>query len=61
MRGRAMGILSMAIGALPFGMVLLGLGAQVAGPEAAVVASVAIGLALMAAWLWRRPEALRIA
>jgi predicted MFS family arabinose efflux permease len=61
MRGRAMGLLSMAIGGLPFGMVLLGLAAQGLGPPVAVVLSVCLGLMTMAAWLRRRPEAARIA
>ncbi len=53
MRGRAMGILSMAIGVLPFGMFLLGLAAQRAGPAVAVAASTTLGLALLLLW-WRR-------
>lgn len=61
MRGRAMGLLSMAIGTLPFAMVLLGLVAQRFGPAAAVIASVGIGLLGMVLWNVRRPEARRLA
>jgi MFS family permease len=50
MRGRAMGVLSMAIGVLPFGMVLLGLVAQATGPAVAVGASALLGLTGLAAW-----------
>ena len=59
MRGRAMGILSMAIGALPFSMLGLGLVAQIAGSQAAVMGSGLIGLLALAAWNLRRPEAMR--
>ena len=61
MRGRAMGLLSMAIGTLPFGMVLLGLVAQRLGAPAAVLGSAALGLAATAVWSLRRPEAWRLA
>lgn len=57
MRGRAMGILSMAIGVLPFGMALLGLVAQEIGSAAAVCASTTTGLALLLLW-WRRSPVL---
>jgi predicted MFS family arabinose efflux permease len=60
MRGRAMGILSMAIGALPFSMLALGLAAQAIGPAAAVMGSVVIGLVAMAVWTMKRPEAVRL-
>lgn len=56
MRGRAMGILSMAIGVLPFGMVLLGLTAQLTGPAPAVIASVTLGATGLALWSLRTPE-----
>ncbi len=55
MRGRAMGVLSMAIGVLPFGMVLLGLVAQATDPAAAVSASALLGLAGLAWWTARAP------
>lgn len=53
MRGRAMGVLSMAIGVLPFGMVLLGFVAQATDPAIAVGASALLGLAGLAAWATR--------
>lgn len=56
MRGRAMGILSMAIGSLPFGMIGLGLVAQVTDPAAAVMISIAGGLIAMALWMARFPQ-----
>jgi MFS family permease len=61
MRGRAMGLLSMAIGVLPFSMLALGAVAQVAGPSAGVIANASIGLVLIAVWSASRPEAHRIA
>jgi MFS family permease len=61
MRGRAMGVLSMSIGSLPFSMLLLGAAAEAVGPSAGVIASVLIGLVLIAAWTLRSPEAQRIA
>jgi hypothetical protein len=60
MRGRALGLLSMAIGALPFGMLILGGVAQAIGPSAGVTSSVVIGVVLMASWMRRRPEAQRL-
>jgi MFS family permease len=60
MRGRAMGLLSMAIGALPFGMILLGLVAQQTGAAAAVASSGSAGLLLLLLWRLRRPEAWRV-
>jgi MFS family permease len=61
MRGRAMGLLSMAIGVLPFSMLALGAMAQAAGPSAAVMINATIGLALIGAWALLRPQAQRIA
>jgi predicted MFS family arabinose efflux permease len=61
MRGRAMGTLSMAIGALPFSMLLLGAVAQVAGPSAAVMGSVVTGLVVLFFWTRVWPEAHRVA
>ena len=61
MRGRAMGLLSMAIGTLPFGMIVLGLVAQQTGAPLAVLVSVAIGLGLLLLWRLRRPEVWQIA
>ena len=56
MRGRAMGILSMAIGSLPFGMIGLGLVAQASDPAAAVMISIAAGFIAMAVWMVRYPQ-----
>lgn len=60
MRGRAMGLLGMAIGGLPFGMVLLGAVAQGVGAPAAVMLSVTLGFGVLALWLLRHPEAARL-
>ena len=56
MRGRAMGILSMAIGSLPFGMIGLGLVAQATDPAAAVMISILAGFMAMAVWIKRYPQ-----
>ena len=61
LRGRAMGLLSMAIGTLPFAMVLLGLVAQQVGASAAVLGSVVVGIAVLLLWNLLRPEAARLA
>ena len=61
LRGRAMGLLSMAIGTLPFAMVLLGLVAQQFGASAAVLGSVVVGIAALLLWNLLRPEAARLA
>ena len=60
MRGRALGLLSMGIGALPFSMTALGLVAQLTSPSVAVMGSVAIGMTCMIAWNLARPEARRL-
>lgn len=60
MRGRAMGLLSMAIGMLPLGMTALGELAEVVGPRPALMASNIIGLVGLGLFLWRRPEVLRV-
>jgi predicted MFS family arabinose efflux permease len=60
MRGRAMGILSMAIGTLPFAMAALGVVAQGAGAQAAVLISAALGIGAMVLWNVWRPEARRL-
>jgi MFS family permease len=60
MRGRALGILSMSIGALPWAMLMLGGAAQALGPSVAVVASSLIGIVTLAAWSRLKPEAVRI-
>ncbi|WP_420436723.1 MFS transporter [Candidatus Poriferisodalis sp.] len=59
MRGRAMGLLSMAIGALPVGTYVLGEIAQQLGARAAVVLMASLGLAGMTLWLLIRPEVVR--
>jgi len=61
MRGRALGLLSMGIGALPFSMTALGLVAQLTSPSIAVMGSVTLGMACMIAWNLARPEARRLA
>jgi MFS family permease len=60
MRGRAMGVLSMAIGALPLGMLALGLAAEGIGTPPAVGLSAVAGLAAMAVWILWRPQSLRM-
>lgn len=60
MRGRAMGLLSMSIGTLPFGMILLGALAEQIGSHAAVVASSLAGIVVLLAWLVRYPEITRV-
>lgn len=59
MRGRAMGLLSMAIGALPVGTYVLGEAAQQLGARTAVILMASLGLAGMTLWLLIRPEVLR--
>ena len=60
MRGRALGLVSMGIGVVPFAMLLLGSVAQSLGPSAAVMISASIGLSAMAIWNLRRPESLHL-
>ncbi len=60
MRGRAMGMLSMSIGALPFSMLMLGSYATAVGPSVGVMTSVAIGLLALSAFSIWRPEARKI-
>lgn len=57
-RGRAMGLLTMAIGMLPLGMAALGEMAEMVGPRPALLASNLIGLAALALFLRARPQAL---
>ncbi len=59
MRGRAMGLLSMAIGSLPFGMAGLGEVAEWIGASQGVVAFNLAGIAFLSWWMWYRPESLR--
>ena len=60
MRGRAMGLLSMAIGALPLGMYALGELAQAIGAPKALVTFNLAGLAGLVAWVRLRPEVLSL-
>ena len=60
MRGRAMGLLSMAIGVLPLGMIVLGEVSEVLGAPTALVISNVVGLAAVLAFLRWRPHALGI-
>ncbi len=55
-RGRALGLLSMSIGALPVGMFALGELAERLGAPAAVATSAGTGLVVLALWQWRHPE-----
>lgn len=56
LRGRALGVLSMAIGALPFGMFSLGLIAQRTNPQLALTTSVGTGFVLLVLWQAARPH-----
>jgi MFS family permease len=60
MRGRALGMLSMAIGCLPLGMYGLGELAEVVGAPAAVVTANVVGLGCLWAFLAWRPQVLRL-
>ncbi|MFN0092552.1 MAG: MFS transporter [Acidimicrobiales bacterium] len=60
LRGRALGLLSMAIGALPVGMIVLGEVAEVIGAPAAITISSLTGAVLTLVWLARRPEVLKM-
>jgi predicted MFS family arabinose efflux permease len=59
-RGRALGLLSMAIGVLPIGMVLLGELAERIGTRPALATSAGCGVLIMLLWVWRRPEVTHI-
>ena len=56
-RGRALGLLSSAIGVLPLGMLVVGEIAEVVGASLAVTLSVLTGALLMTVFLRFRPEA----
>ncbi len=60
MRGRALGLVSMAIGVNPLAMLLLGSAAQVFGLQLAVMANAALGLCVIALWTRARPEVHRL-
>ena len=57
-RGRAMGLLSTAIGVLPAGMIALGELAEVWGARDAVLASVVVGAVLCSVWVLRHRQVL---
>ena len=59
MRGRAMGLLSMAIGMLPVGMAVLGEVSELIGAPTALILSNTIGLVAILVYIRRRPEAFR--
>jgi predicted MFS family arabinose efflux permease len=59
-RGRALGLLSTAIGMLPLGMIALGELAEAIGAPAAVLSFTLAGAGLLFSWLWLRPEVLHI-
>mgnify|MGYP002640230137 CR=1 FL=1 len=59
-RGRALGLLSSAIGVLPIGMFLLGEIAEILDPSTAIVISVLTGGLLMTIFLRIRPESANI-
>jgi predicted MFS family arabinose efflux permease len=58
-RGASLGLLSTAIGTMPIGMLVVGLGAQWQGPRVSLLASSLTGLVVLGLWLRRRPEVLR--
>ena len=59
-RGRAMGLLAVAIGMLPLGMASLGEAAEAIGPGTALLISNLVGVVGMWLFLWRRPDVLRV-
>ena len=60
MRGRAMGILSLAIGAEPIGGIMLGVMAERLGPSTAVGLMTVSGLAITAVWTYFAKEMRRL-
>jgi predicted MFS family arabinose efflux permease len=56
LRGRALGLLSMAIGALPLGMAALGELAERFGVRTSLLLNVGLGVIALALWTWRRPD-----
>ncbi|MDG2113914.1 MAG: hypothetical protein P8N02_15030, partial [Actinomycetota bacterium] len=59
-RGRALGALSMAIGALPFGNFTLGVLARQTDPRWAVTLSVGVGILIVLGWQRRHPQLRRL-
>ncbi len=60
LRGRALGLLSMAIGALPLGMYVLGEVAERIGVSDALTLNAALGAIVLLVWSLRRPEVARM-
>lgn len=60
LRGRALGALSMAIGALPFGNFTLGVLARQTDPRWAVTMSVGVGIVVVLVWQQRHPQLRRL-
>ena len=60
MRGRAMGLLSMAIGALPVGTFVLGEVAEPLGAPLAVVLMASLGLVALILWVSTHNQVLRM-
>lgn len=58
LRGRALGLLSMAIGALPIGMYALGEFAEQASVRTAITTTAGVGIVVLAAWTLLRREVL---
>lgn len=59
-RGRALGLLSMAIGGLPLGMYVLGEIAEQIGPSRALVFNAVAGIVALSLWIWRYREVARM-
>jgi MFS family permease len=59
-RGRAMGMLSMAIGGLPFGILALGVLAELIGPAPALLTGLITGLVSLTVWVIVQPQVRRI-
>ncbi len=60
LRGRALGLLSMAIGALPVGMYALGESAERIGVSTALLVNAGIGAVVLIAWNLRHPDVARM-
>ena len=60
LQSRAMGVMGMAIGALPIGMAGLGFLAEGIGPRPALLSSLGLGMVTLLLFLSRRPEAARM-
>ncbi len=60
LRGRALGLLSMAIGALPIGMYALGESAERIGVSTALLVNAGLGAVVLIAWNLRNPDVARM-